>query len=221
MPTIPKRHTQSPRLYVSESLVYAPDSTIQVGDPYGIDPSTGMDYPWRDLVGAIDVKGTGSADPSWSPITGLGGMYAYQFSATVMKEVWVMYHIDHDYAAGTPIYLHCHWVNDAASPNTGTVRWGFEYTVAKGHQQQAFPATTTVYAQQNCSATRYMHHIAEVSLADAVPATNLEPDSILMVRIFRDAATDTCTDAVDLLLADCHYQAAKFGTKNKAPNFNT
>lgn len=210
----PRRFTHIPRAYVSESLILNPNATMLVkgtGQTY--------DYGWRDLVGNIVVKGVGANDPSWSAITGLGGMFAYEFSATVNKEVWLIFHIDHDYAEGTPIYLHAHWLNAAANPNTGTVRWGFEYTVAKGHQQQAFHAPDTVYVTQNCSATRYMHHIAEVSLADAVPATNLEPDALLLVRCFRDAATDTCTDAVDLLTMDCHYQTDRWATKNKSPDF--
>ena len=179
---------------------------------------------WQDLIGDITVKGVAGANtPSWAEITGRTGMYAYQFSPTTMNEVWITYHVTHDYSPGTAIYLHAHWLNAAATPNTGTVRWGFQYSAAKGHQQQAFPATSTVYVTQNCSATRYLHHIAEVATVDAVPSTNLEVDSLIMVRIFRDAATDTCTDPVYLLLADCHYEAGSVGyvTKNKAPNFYT
>ena len=177
---------------------------------------------WRDLIGDINVRGTaGAATPAWTAIAGLGGLFAYEFSATVNKEVWINYHVDHDYAMGTAIYLHTHWLNSAASPNTGTVTWGFEYTLAKGHQQTAFPATETVYATQTCSGTRYMHHIAEISLADAVPGTNIEPDTLILVRIFRDAVNDTCSDAVHLLLADCHYQADRFSTMNKSPDFYT
>jgi hypothetical protein len=215
--TTPKDATSAERFYVTDSVTFANAGVIKVGSPFA-----GHDYGWRDLVGPIEVRGVGANDPSWSAITGLGGMFAYSFSATVMKEVWITYHIDHDYAAGTSIYLHTHWINAAATPNTGNVRWGFEYTVAKGHQQQAFNAPTTVYKTQACNATRYMHHIAEIDVADAVPSTRLEPDSLLMVRIFRDAAdaADTCTDAVFLLTADCHYQASRFSTRNKAPDFN-
>lgn len=182
----------------------------------------GFDYGWRDMIGSIDLKGTpGANSPTWGAVTGLGGMAGYSFSATTMNEVWITFHVDHDYARGTAIYLHTHWLNAAATPNTGDVRWGFEYTVAKGHQQQAFAAPTTVYVTQACSATRYMHHIAEVSLADAVPSTNLEADSLILCRVFRDAADggDTCTDAVTLLLADCHYQTDRHATPNKSPDF--
>lgn len=172
---------------------------------------------WSDLVGNINVKGSGANDPAWTAF--ISGIYQFSFSATVMKEVWVNYHVDHAYAAGTAIYLHAHW--STSGTNTGVVRWGFEYTVMKGHQQGAFPATTTVYKEQAAQGTAYYHMIAEVAIGDAIPATNLEPDSLILVRIFRDAshANDTCTDAAFLLTADCHYQVDRLSTKNKSPNF--
>jgi hypothetical protein len=213
----PRRHTNTPRLYVSESLILGPDTAIKIHQRDGT-----SDYGWRDMIGAIVARGVGANDPTWAAVTGLGNMFAYSFAAATMQQIWIAYHIDHDYAEGTPIFMHTHWINAAVSPNTGAVRWGFEYTVAKGHQQQAFSAPTTVYVNQTCNATRYMHHIAEVAVVDAIPATNLEPDSMIYARIFRDAAdaADTCSDAVYLLTADCHYQASRYSTKNKAPDFN-
>ncbi len=169
---------------------------------------------WRDITSDINVKGTGSNNPSWATIR--NGISAYSFSATVMQEAWVNFHINHDYALGTPVYLHVHWVNPGT--NTGTVRWGFEYSYAKGHGQEAFPASQTVYVEQ--AASQYTHMIAEISTG--ILDTVLEPDGIIMVRVFRDAthANDTCTDAVALVMSDVHYQASKWATKNKAPNFN-
>ena len=181
--------------------------------------ATDSNFGWRDMVGDIVVRGSGSNDPTWTAFR--SSLYAYQFSHTVMKEVWVSFHVQHDYAPGTPIYLHAHW--STAGTNAGVVRWGFEYTVAKGHQQQAFPTSTIVYVNQSAQGVAYYHMIAEVSLADTVPSTNLEPDSLILVRVFRDAAdvADTCTDPSFLLTVDCHYQCDGISTKNKAPNFNT
>ncbi len=179
---------------------------------------------WKDLIGQVIVRGSGANDPTFELITGSTNMFAYSFSAGTMMQFWTAFHIGHDYAPGTVVYPHVHWLNAAAVPNTGDVRWGFEYAVAKGHQQQAFPltATTTIYKTQACNATRYMHHVGEVAIGDAIPATDLEPDSVIYMRIFRDAANvaDTCTDKVYVLTADCHYQADTIGTLNKAPNFN-
>lgn len=169
---------------------------------------------WRDITSDINVKGTGSNNPVWATVR--NGISAYTFSATVMQEAWVNFHINHDYAPGTPVYLHVHWVNPGT--NTGTVRWGFEYSYAKGHGQEAFPASQTVYVEQ--APSQYTHMIAEISTG--ILDTVLETDGIIMVRVFRDAAhaNDTCTDAVALIMSDVHYQASKWATKNKAPNFN-
>ncbi len=181
---------------------------------------------WRDLIGNITLRGTpGANSPTWEEITGMTGMFAYSFSATTMNEIWINYHIDHDIYTGSDsrLYLHTHWLNAAATPNTGAVRWGFQYTIAKGHQQQAFPATATVYVNQTCNATRYMHHIAEISLADSIDMSAFEPDTLILCRIFRDAANiaDTCSDKVYLLLSDCHYMADRAGTKAKSPDFDS
>jgi hypothetical protein len=132
-----------------------------------------------------------------------------------MNEVWAVYHVKHDYAPGTVMYSHTHWTT--LGVNTGVVRWGFEYTVAKGYTQQVFPATTTVYKELAASGTPLMHMISEVAVGDAIPAANLEPDSLILMRVFRDAANaaDTCTDTAFLLLADLHYQSDRVHTLNK------
>ena len=184
---------------------------------YGLTDSNGLAVfgsGWRDLVGDITVRGAGSNDPSWASL-GLGNLYAYSFSATAMKEVWVTYHIDHDYKPGTAIYLHTHWTTTGT--DTGVVRWGFEYSYAKGYDQAVFPAVTTVYKNLAASGTALRHMISEVAVGDVIPSTNLETDGLILCRIFRDAAdgADTCTDAAFLLTADCHYQSDRVNTLNR------
>lgn len=172
---------------------------------------------WRDMIGSPVVKGTGANDPTWAAFR--SGINAYSFSASAMKEVWFTFHIDHDYKVLTDLFLHCHW--STAGTNTGTVRWGFEYTFAKGHNQSNFPVTTTVYVEQAAQGTAYRHMVAEVAAINAVPGAGIEVDGLLMLRIFRDAAhaNDTCTDAAFLLTGDVHYQADRATTPNKAPDF--
>ena len=177
-------------------------------------------YGWRDNIASFVVKATsGTANPSW--ITLFGGLEGYGFSATAMNQVWVDFHVDHDYALGTNLYPHVHWTPTTTA--TGTVRWGVEYSVAKGHQQAAFPATTTVYVEQTIStASQWTHFIAEVSDLNAIPGTNIEPDTVIKVRIFRDAAhpNDTYPGVVHAWQSDLHYRANRFATLNKAPSFN-
>ena len=178
-------------------------------------------YGWRDNIAQFVVKGSGAADPSFGAL--FNGLEGYLFSATTLQRVFCDFHIDHDIARGTLIYPHVHWM--PTTTGTGVVRWGIEYSVAKGHQQGApstFPATTTVYVNQTISAaSQWQHFVAEVSLADAIPSTNIEPDSVIKVRVFRDAANaaDTYTGAVHAWQADLHYQVARLSTVNKSPNF--
>jgi hypothetical protein len=175
-------------------------------------------FPWRDITGDITVRGSGASDPSFATYTGTA-LRQYQFSASTEQEVFIVFHIPHDIVPGSDIFLHVHWSNAAATPNTGNVVWGFDYAFAKGFNQEAFPALSTITVTQACPATRYQHNIAETTGITIASLT--EPDGLLLVRVYRKAAdaADTCTDAVFLHTADIHYQSTGIGTKNKVNNF--
>ena len=173
---------------------------------------------WADITSDVVVKGSGAADPTWAVFR--SGIYAYEFSATVMKEAWLFFHPNHDHDPGTDLYLHAHF-----SPNntgTGVVRFGFEYMSGKGHGQGAesvFPTSTTVYAEFTIASSRkYEHLIAETA---AITGTQIEVDSLMLVRVFRDAAhiNDTFSGTVHIFTADIHHQVNRFATKNRSPNF--
>lgn len=207
--------------YQSGELIQV-DSGFLLNKAHKIHVDAENSYGWGDIIGEIIAKG-GSGSPSFAAITGLGNMYGYKFPGnTGSTEVFVNFHIPHDYADGTDIYFHTHWINATATPSTNNVVWQFEYTIAKGHGQQAFPAPSgPLTVTQACNATRYWHHVAETT---AVSSANLEVDSIIMCRVFRDTAhaSDTNADTdVYLLTADVHYQKNKFATKNRGYPFNT
>ena len=175
---------------------------------------------WDDITADLSSgKTAGSNVPTWS--TFRNGINAFAFSATGTDEIWVTFHVKHDYAEGTNVYPHVHW--GTITTATGTVRWGFEYTVAKGHQQEAFPATTTVYVEDTISSNdQYGHRVAEVSDNDAFDA--FEADTLILMRIFRDGshANDTFAQPAFAFTADIHFETSPEGTvtKNKAPPFN-
>ncbi len=179
---------------------------------------------WKDLVSDPVPHGTTTKDPAE---TAIGGSFyrALEFDNAVLaneKEVYVAFHINHDYMMGTRVYPHVHWTPGNVTDNTKAVRWGFQYAVAKGHQQQAWSTTgTTAYVTQSATSTAYMHQVAELSDADAIPATSLEPDSVILMRIFRNSsdAADTLTGSAWVVTVDCHYLADRHATPNKAPGF--
>jgi len=180
---------------------------------------------WRDLLSAVNAaRVTGASEPTFTAFR--GGIYQYSFSATVMNQVVMNpFHIDHDYASGTDLFIHVHW--STAGTNTGVVRWGLEWTYAKGHDQEAFPVTQTYYLEQAASGTAYQHMVAEGTIpgTDVIEGTanGIETDGLVLVRLFRDAAhaNDTCTDAAFAFTVDIHYQCDHYNTPNKAPDFGT
>lgn len=177
----------------------------------------GVVQGWDDITADIGSgKVAGANVPTWS--TFRDGINAYEFSASVTNEVWVTFHIKHDYSEGTNLYPHVHF--STTGTGTGVVRWGFEYMIAKGHDQAAFPASTTVYVNYNIASNKqYQHLIAEVSDADSFDG--LEADTLVLMRIFRDGgdAADTFASTVHAFTADIHFQVDKQVTPNKAPPF--
>lgn len=174
---------------------------------------------WNDYTNDLSQgKVAGANVPTWS--TFRDGLNAYAFSASSMNEIWVTFHVLHDIKLGTIIFPHIHW-SPGVSTNTGTVRWGIEFSHCKGHQQQSFPVSTTVFVEQASDGTAYKHYIAEVAEVDTIAALNIEPDTLIQIRVFRDAADpgDTFPDVAFGLEMDLHYLQAQLGTLNKEPDF--
>ncbi|MCK5613958.1 hypothetical protein KAR91_69490 [Candidatus Pacearchaeota archaeon] len=173
---------------------------------------------WNDLESSfIAGKVAGANVPVFAAF--IDSINAFQFSATVMKEIFMMpLHVPHDYKPGSTMFHHIHW--SPGDTDTGVVRWGIEYSIAKGHGQQAFPASTTIYLEQAGSGVANQHQIIE----DTVGITaNLEPDSLILMRVFRDAThgNDDYTGVAWGHFMDSHYQSDRMATKSKEPDFYT
>jgi len=169
---------------------------------------------WRALTSDISVKTVGTSDPLWTNFK--DNIYGYSYSANIMNQAWMTFNINHDYAMGTPVYIHFHW--STAGTDVGVCRWGVEWTIAKGHQQSTFNTTHSYYVEQSPTGTPYTHMISETS---AISSTELEPGSLILVRLFRDATNknDTLSDAAFLFSVNVLYQSDRVGTPNRLPNF--
>lgn len=182
---------------------------------------TNEGFGWRDITSEIRVSGNGNANPNWTAFR--NGIFAYEFQSSRANEFWCTFHIDHDYALGTKVFPHIHWATNSTA--TGSVRWGIEYAVAKGHAQASgsiFGPSSLIYVtSQVTPGSQFRHYITEVPEALAIPASQLEPDSLILVRFFRDGVNDTLPASVHAFTADVHYQVARISTRNKAPNFYT
>jgi hypothetical protein len=175
----------------------------------------GQSGGWRDITGQAVSPAGGVTVPTWTILTAGSPFYAYKFA--VNDQLWYFFHIPHDYAPGTALYLHAHWLSDGTSTNT--VKWQFTHSFAKGFNQGNFNTTgTTIDVTQATDGTAFRHMVSESSTA--VSATGLEVDGILMVHLKRitNGGTDNA-DSVFLLMCDVHYQANTLATKNRAPDF--
>jgi len=220
-PIVPSDPKDLPR-FLQEELSRLSDlfQAMQLGQEYpNSNASTKTQY-WDDILAPLYfAKAAGLKDPTFSALQ--GGVSAWAFSAAAENELFISLHIPHTYKPNSKVYPHVHWTTTGT--NAGVVRWGLEYTVARGHNQASggnFGATTTIFLEQAASGTARRHMITEASDAQAF-STNLEPDSLVLMRIYRDAthANDTCTDAAFGLFADLHFQKSYWATKNKAPDF--
>jgi len=186
---------------------------LTVGKLYEIKGLTGG---FRDMHGQINIKGSGNSDPSWAVF--LGGIRAFSFSASQLNEVVIEFHPDHDYDETSGYYPHVHISTNSGSPS-GTVRFGFEYTSAKGYDQGSnsnFPTTTTIYLEYTFTVnSQYRHIILET--ASPIIDLNTEIDRIILCRVFRDAQhpNDTFTGAIYLFRCDLHYKTKRITTPNK------
>ena len=172
---------------------------------------------WRDNVVMLNLgQGGGVAEPDF--ISFIGSMKQWAFDRSNIEELYITFHIDHDYNPDTSIFPHVHW--SPSNANSGVVRWGLEMSVAKGHSQEAFTSTTTIYIEQESGSIDRLHNVAEQA-SGILGGGVLEPDAILICRIFRDAthANDTYNSDAFALSVDLHYQVDRNSTPQKSPNF--
>lgn len=185
-------------------------------------------FPWHDMLGPISVRGIGGKDPAYAVYQ--GGIRGHQFG--VGEEVFIEFHMPHDYYPGSDLFIHSHWSHNATTVTGGSVTWGYEVTYAKGYDQAAFIAPVTRTVQQNASTTQYKHMIAETQISAATPAAsqidtdNLEVDGLILVRCYLSANAMTVSGGgvpePFLHMVDLHYQSTSLGTKQKnGPAFYT
>lgn len=170
---------------------------------------------WSDLTSALLVEGVPTDfRPTYEAFgaSGLRKDKAFDIGDYAFCEP---FHINHDVKISGKAYIHIHWTT---SGNSGVpIKWEFQVSRAKGHNQEYFSAETSYFVTQTPNGA-WRHMIAEVSDADAITLT--EPDELLLVTVRRvpNGSVDN-TDLVFGLSVDFHYEADRDNTPNKSPNF--
>lgn len=170
---------------------------------------------WDDNLTSLLVSRPGATSPTLTAFGPTGTNQQWVFA--VNDFVYTAgFHIMHDIKIDSKIYPHVHWTTDGTDVNT--VKWELSFTIAKGHDQEAFPADTVINLEQAGSGTAWQHMIVEATDAQAVTAPEVDSLIIMRVRRVTNAATDNADDVFGMFV-DIHYQKDRFGTVNKAPDF--
>ena len=179
-------------------------------------------FPWRDITGTIAIKDSNAGNnPSF--VAWKGTTLQYQF--TVGDLSTIVLHMPHDWAEGTPMYIHAHWTHNSTSVTTGAVDWEFDVSFANGFDQDNFVTTNTVNAIQNASTQQLQHMIAEVQIAEPgggaglFNSNDMEIDGIFVIQVSLNSNTMDGGALPFLHEVDIHYQSTNIGTKEKAPPF--
>lgn len=185
-------------------------------------------YGWRDITGEIVPLSSGSDAPTLATFIGTIRAFAY----VANDEGDATFHIPHDYAPGTNIYLHVHWGHNGTSIADGIII-DIKATYAKGHNQAVFttPVTHAVNASSlNITNTpQYVHRTDEIQLtsdgggSSMLDTALVEPDGIVLVN-YKVSTLPTITGSASLnapfiFNIDLHYQSTNMATKNKTPSF--
>jgi len=190
-------------------------------------------FPWRDIEGLIY---TDTANPSTAPAVGLFRTGIYSWNYQNGDYCHFSFHMPHDWAVGTDLFIHVHWAHNATGVAANTLGFNFTVSFAKGHNQEVFSAPVTpsiTYPLVNIATSpQYQHNVTEVQLSAASPTAtqldtdNLEVDGLIIGTMTMSIPANSFTggtpdEAVYIFTIDLHYQSTGIGTKNRTPNFYT
>lgn len=219
----------------------SPEDVDSLGETYGqlitadgVGGSSWGQLVWKDLPGTYVEDVAGPTRPIKATLIGSIDAWAY----SVNDAVDYQFHLPHDYALGTDIYLHTHWGHNGTNIS-GNLIWACSATLgarnaAVPYAPFAAPISLTINSN-TISGTmnitnypRYCHVVEEIQLSSNTPTAEqfntslLRPDSLILLHMSPSTIptiTGGSPNEPFLFFVDIHYQADIYGTKNKDPDF--
>lgn len=185
-------------------------------------------FGWKDLIGDVSPRaGTSAAPTQRNFMTNLRG-FAYSAS----DQFDCCFHVPHDYAPGTDMFVHVHWGHNGTNI-TGSARFDIWASFAKGHQQQVFGTAKNIPIIVNSlnitNTPQYFHRVDEVQLStpggsgSMLNTSEIEVDGLILisgtVTTIPSISGSATSNTPFIFTVDLHYQSTGVATKNKAPNF--
>lgn len=174
---------------------------------------------WKDNISFFSMaSGKGTNEPIWED----RGNGNYTSSFVAGDELFIKYHINHDYALGTKGFPHIHFSCKDVQEVGATVTWRFSYVIAKGKNggqagESLGVARTDIDIVYTYDGTEIAdeHIIVECDDLDAFILQ--EPDAEVDAGVVLLSTTTTGKVFGEML--DLHYQSDRDTTPNKEPDF--
>jgi len=169
---------------------------------------------WKDnVVGFNGAKGNGTTEPVWGS-SGASGIYAMEF--TVGDELFLYYHVLHDYKLKSNVYPHLHFFVDETMTAGQQVTWQLKYVEALGYVQGdslSTPVGDTITLTYTATGNEVAgeHIILECSDVQAFPHKDI--DAILMMSI--ELISENVSGSIFGVMCDIHYESDGSITKQR------
>lgn len=208
--------TQVPVEYNYNRIVISPEPgtgiMLDVDDPK---------FGWHDLLGNVTGNPNAASYPNF--LEAYPGIFAFKFFEDA--QVFLEFHIPHDYLPGSDLYIHTHWFTTNPEVTSGDVTWQYVARYAKGYARGSFNDSSAVTYVSDEVTGVHNHHISETKLSSTDPDdelldTNLiEPDGVVLLRVKLDVNNIADESGVFMVYTDIHYQTTGVPTKNRNYNF--
>lgn len=200
------------------SILNSRESVITLDPTANTLVAAGGTHGWKILPVPVTTHTSSSTNrPTFTKF--LNNIWGLSYRSGKSDEAWCYITIPSDYKVGTAVYPFLNWA--CAATNTGTVFWNLEYTVAKAYSQgtdSIFSSTSSqTYSHVVNSGERYQVKTSIPPLGMGIPGDNLEPGSLILLRIARYGSSDSNRAAIHLFSAGIHYQIDKIATLNQTP----
>lgn len=187
-------------------------------------------FAWMDIIGAINPKTLGTTAAVLLPYRDQVEGWAHHAGSRGQ----LVYHIPHDYAPGSNVFLHVHWGHNGTSiQGSLVIKYWLSYAKRVDGITEPFggaiKTSVTVSGITMTTHPQYAHSVNEIQISTPGGAVNMidsnliEPDGVLLVHYEVDTIPSIGGSSVInvpyIQTFDLHMQTTNVGTKNKDPNF--
>jgi hypothetical protein len=188
-------------------------------------------HGWKDLIGDVSPK-TGNANAA-NMRQFIGAVSGWTHTASSVGDL--TYHLPHDYAPNTDLFLHVHWGHNGTA-----ISGSFVVTFYASYAKRSYPATTfatpitltmTLNSLNMTNSPRYCHRVDEIQLstpggsASQLNTNDIEVDGLICIHYATVTIPSiTGSDFSNLpyiQTIDIHMQSTGVGTARKDPGYYT